>query len=124
MSVGLALEEPAPQTLSQFDDLSDAMVVGLFSKGPQETTGTSLILPVIDAVLAGRTTGFSDREIEALSTVRWQAHLLGQDAEWTKKFLDLSFTVTDPTNHDTDGSVDDLRKTGDICGIEGEPLTV
>jgi len=100
MSVGLALDEPAPQTLSQFNDLNDATLVALFSGGKQETTGTSLILPVIDAMLAGRTTGFSDHEIEALSTVRWQAHLLAQDAEWTKKFLDLSFTVTDPKNHD------------------------
>lgn len=100
LRVGLALQEPPEGTVGQFNDLSDETLVALFGKGRQETIGASLILPVIDSVLAGRTSGFSDLEIEALSTVRWQAHLLEQDAEWTKEFLRLSFTVTDPTNHD------------------------
>ena len=26
-------------------------------------------------------------------------HLLEEDANWTKEFLRLSYTVTDPTNH-------------------------
>src|SRR6266850_7884915 len=53
-----------------FDTLSDAQVVALFAlTGAKETAGTKLILPVVDAVLAGRTPGFSGPEIQTLSTV-------------------------------------------------------
>jgi hypothetical protein len=54
---------------------------------------------VIDSALAGHTAGFTAAEIQALSTVRWQAYLLEQDADWMAEFLRLPFTVADAGNH-------------------------
>ncbi len=62
--------------------------------------GPKLILPVIDSALAGHTSGFMSVEIQALSSVRWQAFLLAEDADWMAEFLRLTFTVTDAENHD------------------------
>jgi hypothetical protein len=99
MQHGLALTEHTPEQMTAFKDASDAQIIQVLKAvGAKETSGTTLILPIVDAVLSGRTPGFSDKEIQALSTVRWQVHLLAEDAAWTKEFVRLSFTVTGP-NH-------------------------
>jgi hypothetical protein len=96
--VGITSPIGASTTLSQFDTMSDQQLVALMvSITPQETIGTKLLLPVIDAVLAGRTAGFTGNQIQSLSTVRWQAHLLEQDADWMGEFLRLTFSGPEAT---------------------------
>lgn len=56
-------------------------------------------MPVLESALAGHTSGFNARQIQALGMVRWQAYLLEQDAESMKEFFRLTFTVTDESNH-------------------------
>lgn len=98
--LGLALAEAPEGASDRFDALPDDQVVAVFAEMmPKETVGVKLILPVVEAALAGRTSGFSATEIQALSTVRWQVYLLEQDAEWMAEFLRLTFTVTDAENH-------------------------
>ena len=84
-----------------FDSLSDEQLVAGFTHLTQsDRMGPKLILPVIDSALAGHTSGFTSVEIQALSSVRWQAFLLAEDADWMAEFLRLTFTVTDAENHD------------------------
>ena len=89
-----------PPTPADFAHLDDATLVAVFAQvAAQETVGNKIILPVVEAALGGRTSGFNARQIQALSTIRWQAYLLDQDAEWMGEFLRLTFTVTDEGNH-------------------------
>ena len=79
-----------------FASLSDEQLVAGFTHLTQsDRMGPKLILPVIDSALAGHTSGFTSVEIQALSSVRWQAFLLAE-----AEFLRLTFTVTDAENHD------------------------
>lgn len=99
---GVTLVEVPEDTIAQLQTLEDAKVIQLFAQArPErvETVGVTVILPVVASALAGRTSGFKAGEIRALSTVRWQAHLLEQDAGWMAEFLRLTYTVTDQTNH-------------------------
>jgi hypothetical protein len=90
---GLGLTE-APEGMDRVLELADDHLVAvLAARTPEETVGGTIILPVLDATLAGRTSGFTAAEIQALSLVRWQSHLLEQDAHWTAEFLRLSLTV-------------------------------
>jgi hypothetical protein len=92
--------ELAARPLESIRSLTDQQLVALYaSRARQDTIGTKLVLPIVEAVLAGRTAGFRANELQSLSTIKWQAHLLEQDADLTRQFLSLSFTVTDPTNH-------------------------
>jgi len=99
--VGLAIGVEAEGVPERFAALSDDEIVTTFARlQSRETVGTKLILPVVDAALAGRTAGFTSDEIQTLSTVRWQLHLLEQDADWTAEFLRLTFTVAGEENHE------------------------
>ncbi len=94
------LAGPSEIPSSAFLQLDDAQMISNFAALPTKATGgTRLIVPVIDAVLAGRTVGFKSREIQALSVVKWQAYVLEQQAVSTEKFFDMTFTITDPQNH-------------------------
>lgn len=98
---GVSVADLPISALTNFENLTDDQIVQAFALvGKRETVGTKLILPVVDAVFAGRIPGFKHQEIQKLSTVKWQAHLLEQDADWTREFLRITFTVTDPRNHE------------------------
>jgi hypothetical protein len=56
-------------------------------------------LPVIDAVFRQPQTGFTERQIQLIGSVRWQLQLLNDGAQWAHRFFEMSFTVTDPENH-------------------------
>jgi hypothetical protein len=101
MQWGLASAPYSPEGQVAFETASDAQIIQVFKEvGIKETSGNTLVLPVVDAVLSGRTPGFSEIEIQAVSVVRWQAHLLAEDAAWMKEFLRLSYTITDAKNHE------------------------
>lgn len=99
--VGLGGDRVPPENLKQIMAYTDDQIVAAFARPPaaREAVGTKLMLPIVDAALAGRTAGFSANEIQGISTVRWQLHLLEQDAEWTAEFLRLTYTVADEENH-------------------------
>jgi hypothetical protein len=99
--VGLGGNEVPPEFPERIMAYSDDQIVAAFARpqGRRETVGTKLILPIVEAALAGRTAGFSSDEIQTISTVRWQLHLLEQDADWTAEFFRLTFTVADEENH-------------------------
>lgn len=97
-AVGLMADLPAVP--SEFESLSDAQLVALYSS-IKETIGTKIIVPVLDRALAGQTSGFRAIQIQALSMVRWQIYLLEQDAEFMHELFRLTFTVTDEDNHKT-----------------------
>jgi hypothetical protein len=65
----------------------------------QENRAFELHLPVVTAVLAAPGSGFNGDEIQALSAVAWQAYLLSEEARWMEEFVRLSYTVSDPGNH-------------------------
>ena len=56
-------------------------------------------MPVLENVLAGETSGFSENQIQALIMVHWQSFLLGETADAMKLTLEQSFTIQDPENH-------------------------
>lgn len=93
-----AIVSDKPSIPQAFDNISDSQLVQLFST-TRETIGTKIILPVLESALAGHTLGLDACRIQALGMVRWQAFLLEQDAESMKEFFRLTFTVTDPKNH-------------------------
>lgn len=98
--VGISSPIGTDTTLANLDVVSDQQLVAtMVSTTPRETVGTKLLFPMIDAVLAGRTAGFSGDQVLSLGAIRWQAHLLEQDADWMGEFLRLTFSVTDETNH-------------------------
>jgi len=80
----------------EFRSLSDDQLIKLFSS-IKETIGTTIIMPVVERALAGQTLGFRAIQIQAISMVRWQTHLLEQDVESMKEMLRLTFTITDST---------------------------
>ena len=84
----------------EFRSLSDDQLIKLLSS-IKETIGTTIIMPVVERALAGQTLGFRAIQIQAISMVRWQTHLLEQDVESMKEMLRLTFTVTDEQNHKT-----------------------
>ncbi len=83
---------------SVVETATDADVVKVLSL-LHETIGNTVVVPVLESVLNGGTGGFASRQIQALGMVRWQCFLLEQDVEWMKSLYNLSFTVTDETNH-------------------------
>jgi hypothetical protein len=87
-----------PQTPPAFETLGDEQLVDLFSQ-IDETIGSKLIFPIVESVLAGKTSGLNAQQIAALSMVHWHAHLLSQNADAMREFLHMSYTVTDETNH-------------------------
>ena len=100
-SFGVLENDLPEQVVRRLPTYSDEQLIGALKLlGRKETVGTTFPLPVIDSVLAGRTSGFTGDQIQALSAVRWQAHLLEQDAKWMAEFLRLTLTLTDPTNYD------------------------
>jgi hypothetical protein len=118
----LAVGRPRAQTIglgelseppAGFDSLSgEQLIGGLAQLALNDRVGSKVILPVIDSALAGHTSGFTSVEIQALSSVRWQAFILEQDADWMAEFLRLTFTVTDEENHLIVTSNFDMRTRG------------
>lgn len=51
---------------------------------------------VLDTVLANPTHGFRDVELQALSAIRWQVHLLADEARLADQWLPLASTTADP----------------------------
>jgi hypothetical protein len=58
-------------------------------------------MTVLQAALAAPTSGFTTREIQRLSWVSWQTHLLAHEARMMKEMVMLTFTIDDPDNHRT-----------------------
>ena len=88
------------ENLRQLLQFPDEKLVAIYATASRrEPVGTTLILPIVDAALAGRTAGFTAIEIGLLGMVRWQSHLLEQHANWMAEFFRLSYSVADPENH-------------------------
>jgi len=94
------VEPPRGGGLDKIPALPDETLVGLYAAVARaEVVGSKIITPIVDAVLAGRTPGFSADQLRVLSSVRWQAFLLEQEAEWMKTFYGMTVT-TQGDNHD------------------------
>jgi len=52
-------------------------------------------VPVLDVLLANPTSGFRDVELLALSAIRWQVHLLADEARLADEWLTLASTMVD-----------------------------
>jgi hypothetical protein len=94
--VGIVSDLPAIPT--GYAGLSDDHLIKLYSS-TTETIGTKIILPVVERALAGQTLGLGVDELRALGMVRWQAYLLGQDADSMKEMFALSFAVIKEEQH-------------------------
>ncbi len=57
-------------------------------------------VPVLDVLLANPAHGFGDVELQALSAIRWQVHLLADEARLADEWLPLAST---PVNTDSHG---------------------
>ena len=55
--------------------------------------------PVLDTVLANPTHGFGDVELQALGAIRWQVHLLADEARLADEWLPLASTPADTEGH-------------------------
>jgi hypothetical protein len=73
----------------------DANLVAIFAARIKETVGSAYLCPVLDSALSGSLQGFSVEQIQALSELRSQIHMLGQEAEWTQEMWRQTFTVND-----------------------------
>ena len=78
--------------------LSDGQLVQQMSS-IEETIGTQIILPVVDRAISGQTSLFTSDQIQSLSMVHWQSHLLAQDADSMKEMFLLSLTLGKDPNH-------------------------
>ncbi len=96
----LGIISDLPPIPPEFRSLSDHQLISFYSS-TEETIGNTIIMPIVERALAGQTLGFGAIQIQALSMVRWQTHLLEQDVESMKEMLRLTFTVTDEQNHKT-----------------------
>jgi hypothetical protein len=98
-----ALPEYPPGFVERVSDLSDQQLVALLAASrvnvEHARLGPKVILPIVDAALAGRTSGFTSREIQALSSVRWHEHGLAEGSRWAEEFLRMTFTITDDAKH-------------------------
>jgi hypothetical protein len=96
-------DDPIPAGLSPeaIINLSDEELAQIFRQfHPQQpNTAVDLPMPVLQATLAAPTSGFTNSEIQRLSWVRWQTHLLAHEARMMKDMVMLTFTVDDPDNH-------------------------
>jgi hypothetical protein len=52
-------------------------------------------VPVLDVLLANPAHGFGEVELQALSAIRWQVHLLGDEARLADEWLPLASTAAD-----------------------------
>jgi hypothetical protein len=88
----------SPEVILQQSD--EALAQWLRQFPPQQpNTAVDLPMPVLQAALAAPTSGFTSLEIQRLSWVRWQAHLLAHEAQMMKEMVMLTFTVNDADNH-------------------------
>ena len=60
--------------------------------------------PVLDAVLANPTHGFGDVELQALGAIRWQVHLLADEARLADEWPPLASTEADTGGHGRAGA--------------------
>jgi hypothetical protein len=56
-------------------------------------------VPVLDVLLANPIHGFGDVELQALSAIRWQMHLLADEARLADEWLPLASTEADTGSH-------------------------
>jgi hypothetical protein len=93
------LDEPIPDQLSpevmlkQTDEELTQMLKLLPPRQPN--MAIDLPLPVLQAVLAAPTSGFTNKEIQRLGWLKWQTHLLAHEARMVKEMVMLTFTVAD-----------------------------
>ena len=80
---------------SQLEAKTDEELAVIFQNLPrtQETTGVSFHAPILDAVLASPSFGFTDNELLKLGELRWQGHLLTYASTWLNDAVRLSYTV-------------------------------
>jgi hypothetical protein len=100
---GGLLGEPVPSDLSPqaILELSDDELAKLLSQLPaqQPNLAVDLPLPVLRAALAAPTAGFTSVEIQRLSWVQWQTHMLAHEARMLHEMVMLTYTVSDPNKH-------------------------
>lgn len=65
----------------------------------QENVGVAIPLPTVEAVLGSPVAGLNRAEVDRLTWLKWQAHLLDKQARDTAETLHLTFSITDPVNH-------------------------
>lgn len=72
-------------------------LISFFKGSPrgQPRRAIELPMPILHAVLTIPGSGFKVTTLQKLNEVRWQMHLLGDEARWMNEFLKLSFTVAD-----------------------------
>lgn len=56
-------------------------------------------VPVLDVLLANPAPGFGDVELQALGAIRWQVHLLADEARLADELLPLASTGADTDSH-------------------------
>jgi hypothetical protein len=99
-AIGVDPPPAAPDGFADIVGLSDDQLVALFvAKGRVETVGGKIIVPIVDAVLGGRTAGFTPDQLRILGGLKWQVYMLTQESESMKKFYDMTFTTTNDADH-------------------------
>jgi hypothetical protein len=96
---GVTLTDVPATGPEQLCALPDAVMVQLFATHTaRESVGTKYLLPVLDSTLAGNLMGFSATEVQALSELGSQMHMLSQQADWSKELWQQTFTAA-PQNY-------------------------
>ena len=97
---GVTLGDAAPGMIERFGALPDAQLVTMWAtRTARETVGGKYLLPVLDSTLSGHLEGFSTAQIQALSELGSQIHMLSQEADYTMELWRQTFTITDEANH-------------------------
>jgi hypothetical protein len=88
----------SPKVVLELSD--DELTQELRLSTPQQpNSAVDLPITVLQAVLVAPTAGFTSAQLQRLSWVSWQTHLLAHEARMMKEMVMLTFTIDDPDNH-------------------------
>jgi len=96
---GAAVEDPPEQLVALAARSDDELIRAFRGYRPTRELGLTMLLPIVDSVLANPDGGLTPTEWQRMGQIRWQSHLLEFVTADMREWLRFSFTVTDPTNH-------------------------
>jgi hypothetical protein len=111
-------ESPLPEFPPGFEEVTDQQLVAVLAARVDKEgarLGPKVILPVVDSALAGRTSGFTSLEIQALSSVRWHEHGLAESSRLAEEFLRLTFTLAADTKQHANATQNMRMRTKDYA---------
>lgn len=95
------LSDLTPEMQANWVSKSDNELADLLRRTgwKQRSVEVPIPLPLVEAVLSSPLADLSPEEMENLTRLKWQSHLLDNQAHWMEQWTALMFTVEDEENH-------------------------